>query len=117
MNARARVIKPHQSEFPVPLELVKGDQIEGEIKKTEWEGWVWCKNPAGITGWAPLIYLQAIREKKGWFLVLQNYNAREITAQKGEILKLSEEEAGEWVWAETQKGRTGWIPLENIEKL
>ena len=113
---KARVIKPHKAEFPVPLEIVKGEQIEGEIKKTEWEGWVWCKSSSGISGWVPLIYLQAIREKEGWFLVLKNYNARELDAQKDEILELSEEEAGEWVWAISESGRSGWIPLENVKK-
>jgi hypothetical protein len=114
---KSRVIKSHQAEFPVPLELVKGEQIEGEIKKTEWEGWVWCHSSAGIKGWVPIDYLQAIPEKEGWFLVLQNYNARELTAQKGEILEVSEEEAGEWVWTTSKSGQSGWIPLENIEKL
>ena len=113
---KARVVKPHQAEFPVPLELVKGEQIEGEIKKTEWEGWVWSQSSSGIKGWVPIDYLQAIQEKEGWFLVLQNYNARELTAQKDEILELSGEEAGEWAWALAESGQSGWIPLENLER-
>ena len=112
---KAQVIKQHESEFPVPIELVKGDQIEGTLKKTEWEGWVWCTSSTGVKGWVPLIYLQALREKEGWFLVIQNYNARELTVQKGEILELSEEEAGEWVWATTESGQSGWIPLKNLK--
>ena len=116
MERKARVIKPHQSEFPVPIELEKGDQIEGKVKKTTWEGWAWCQSSAGVKGWVPTEYLQVIQDKEGWFLVVQNYNARELSAQKDEILELSDQEAGEWVWATTEDGQSGWIPLENIEK-
>ena len=116
MNARARVIKPHKSEFPVPIKLVKGEQIEGKVKKTTWDGWIWCKSPTGVNGWVPQNYLQASQKKKGWFIVLKNYNARELSAQENEILHLSEE-VSEWVWATTKDGQSGWIPLENIERI
>ena len=114
---KARAIKTHQSEFPVPIELVKGEQVEGQIKKTTWEGWVWSTSSTGVKGWVPLIYLEPLQEKEGWFQVLRNYNAQELTAQIDEILELSDEEVGGWVWATTVDSHAGWIPLENIEKL
>ena len=108
-----KVIKGHKSEFNVPLMAKKGEIIEGQERETEWEGWLWACNNAGIQGWVPKVCLESISES-GKFQFLCDYNARELTIDKGQEVIVLDEESG-WAWARTTLGEEGWIPLEKLQ--
>jgi hypothetical protein len=110
-----KVTKDHKSEFQVSLVAKKGDVVEGLERETEWEGWLWCRDNAGIHGWVPKTYLDSASES-GQFQFLQDYNARELTIDAGQEVIVLDEESG-WAWVRTTLGEEGWIPSENLQDL
>jgi hypothetical protein len=110
---KAIVVNPHQSEFLIPLILKKGDFILGHDKENPWKDWLWCRSDTEIYGWVPKSYLKESQDKTGYFKVLQDYNATELTVQTGEQLTISFEENG-WAWVRNESGDEGWVPLENL---
>ena len=46
--------------------------------------------------------------------MLQDYNSTELNITIGEELIIEKEEA-EWFWVINQKGKEGWVPIENVE--
>lgn len=109
------MIKSHESEFRVPLIASKGEVVDGQERKTEWEGWLWCRTSSGVQGWVPKPYLEPTSES-GQFQFLRDYNARELTIDEGQEVIVMEE-ASEWAWVRTTLGEEGWIPLENLQDL
>ncbi|MHA1908041.1 MAG: hypothetical protein ACW98Y_12150 [Candidatus Thorarchaeota archaeon] len=110
-----RVIKKHTSEFSVPLVMAKDDIIDGEKRKTEWDGWIWCKNIAGVFGWVPEPFLEKLPEERKYG-ALRDYNAFEVSVDIGQELMILEE-ASSWAWVRTPEGEEGWVPLENLENV
>ncbi len=90
--------------------------MQGEVKSTEWEGWLYCSNPANINGWVPLSYLSEDEEKEGYFVMLRDYDATELTVEEGRIVSIAET-AASWAWVTCEDGGTGWVPLENLQYL
>ena len=107
-----RVITPYQSSFPDPLQLPAGLRVAVTDKKTHYEGWLWCTDPAGKSGWVPQSYLA---RRGGSAVLLRDYDATELTVQFGEELLVSEEESG-WYWCRAADGRRGWVPAEHVER-
>jgi hypothetical protein len=114
MERKVKVIKSHHSEVVIPFQAVKGDIVKGKEKPTQWEGWLYCKNKAGIDGWVPKAFLTSIEESSEQYEFIRDYNAHEITAVAGEVVKIKEIES-QWAWIENEKGILGWIPLENLD--
>ncbi len=110
-----KVTKNHKSELHIPLIAKKGEIVEGQVRETEWEGWLWCRNSSGVHGWVPKTYLESMSES-GQFQFLNDYTARELTVSKGQEVIALNEESG-WVWVRTTLGEEGWIPLENLQDL
>ena len=44
----------------------------------------------------------------------RDYSARELTVRSGMIVSGSLIESG-WLWATTEEGTTGWVPLNVLE--
>jgi SH3-like domain-containing protein len=110
-----KVVKNHKSEFHVSLIAKKGEIIEEEEKETEWKGWLWCRNISGVHGWVPKTYLESTSES-GQYQFLKDYNARELTVDKGQEVIVMDEESG-WAWVRTPLGDEGWIPMDNLQDL
>ena len=110
-----KVTKNHKSEFPVPLIAKKGEIVEDQERKTEGEGWLWCRNSSGVHAWVPKAYLESTSES-GHFQFLQDYNARELTVDEGQEVIVLIEESG-WAWVRTPLRDEGWIPLEKLQDL
>ena len=108
---RCRVIKNYTSAFPEPLILEKGEKLRIENKKSEWAGWSWCITEKGDKGWIPENYLKICNNNAE---LLEDYNATELSAVKGQIFQVEKEECG-WVWVTSENGEYGWIPQDNIE--
>ena len=110
-----KVVKNHKGEFHVPLIAKKGEIVEGQERKTEWEGWLWCQNSSGVNGWVPKTYLESTTESEQ-FQFLKDYNSRELTVDEGQEVIVLDEESG-WAWVRTPLGDEGWIPLESLQDL
>ena len=108
---RCRVIKKHESSFPDPLILKEGEKVQIEHKKTEWSGWIWSISNSGNKGWVPESYLKIAENTAE---LVENYNATELNAEKGQLFQILKE-VSDWVWVTSNKGKSGWIPKENVE--
>ena len=109
-----RVIEDYQAPYPDPIQTNAGDEVSVDMnKETDIDGWVWCTNHAGKSGWVPKTYIE-INGNQG--KMLQHYNAIELTIQAGDILKVYKEESG-FYWVSNQAGQQGWIPCTNVETM
>ncbi len=106
-----KVIIEYTSPYTDPLKIQKGERLQVGNKESEWSGWVWCMNKDGKERWVPKNYVE-IHGNSG--IMLQDYEARELTVSIGEELKIEKEESG-WIWVSNKEGRKGWVPLENIK--
>ncbi|MFX0075174.1 MAG: SH3 domain-containing protein [Candidatus Hermodarchaeota archaeon] len=114
MERKAKVIKSHHSDVSIPFKAEKGEIVSCKEKLTQWEGWFYCKKKAGIEGWVPKAFLTPIKNSSEQYKFIRDYNAYEITATEGEVVKIKEIESG-WAWIENINGEFGWIPLENLD--
>ena len=110
-----RVIKNHKTEFHVPLVAVKGELVQGEERETEYKGWLWCQNSAGINAWVPETYLEKTSDS-GQYQFLKDYNSRELNVNEGQEVIVLDEDSG-WVWVRTTLGEEGWIPSGNVQDM
>jgi len=111
---QVRVIKEYQAPYPDPIQARAGEEVTvDENKKTDIEGWVWCTNQAGKSGWAPKAYLE-LHGNAGTLLC--DYSAIELTIRAGEILSVEKTESS-FYWVTNQAGRQGWVPAANVEPL
>ena len=114
MKNKAKVIKSHHSDVLIPFQAEKGEIVDGKEKSTQWEGWLYCKNNVGIYGWVPKAYVTPVKGSSEEFQFIRAYNSFEISASKGEYVKIREIESG-WAKIENDRGKIGWIPLENLD--
>jgi uncharacterized protein YgiM (DUF1202 family) len=106
-----RVIKTYQTSFPDPLILKAGDKLDLSDRQSDWPGWIWCTTLVGKSGWVPTAYVEPMGQLG---LARRDYDATELSAKTGEELTVSHEESG-WLWCTNRQGRSGWIPVENVE--
>lgn len=116
MNKVYWVRSDYQAQYPDPIHMQAGDEIEVSDKQDLWDKrpewvWVWCTNRQGKSGWVP----------KGYFAqhgttgtALRDYAATELTVHAGEEVAVEQEESG-WAWCTNSQGQSGWVPLTYIE--
>lgn len=111
-NSTARVILDYQAPFPDPISARAGDKtVIDDSKKTDCQGWIWCTDQLGKSGWVPETYI----DRQGNFAyLLCDYDAIELTVRIGEILTCHKEVSG-FVWVTNQAGQNGWVPSTHIE--
>ena len=110
MKARYRVIEPYETPFPDPLEASAGTQFEFERRESEWQGWLWCTDPAGQSGWVPEKWLTL---DKGKCTLKRDYAARELSVEAGELVTVDFVES-DWAFGCTESGAKGWVPLNHL---
>jgi len=110
---KGRVMGDYKSAFPDPLIIRAGEKLRIGGKKSSWPGWIWCTNGKKHSGWVPERYVERQGETG---LALYDYNATELSVSAGEELVLRKEESG-WIWCTNQRGESGWVPAEHVEKL
>jgi uncharacterized protein YgiM (DUF1202 family) len=121
MNAKTKnqcqptccVVVEYQSAYPDPLVVKAGEELTIGEKKSGWSGWIWCTNRNGKSGWVPEKY---VTRKGDTGTVLHDYASTELSVSVGETLIMGQEESG-WIWCTNQKGQSGWVPADNVEKL
>ena len=115
-SQKYRVKKDYQSPYPDPILFRKGEQVTvgREFKNDpDWQNWRWCEGKKNNAAWVPIQYL-TIEPESGIFN--RDYNARELTVHKDEIVKVNEVLNG-FGMAKNSDGSTGWVPLRNLEIL
>jgi hypothetical protein len=113
-SQKYRVILDYQPPYPDPIVFRKGEQVTvGREYKDDpdWQNWRWCRGKSNNNAWVPTQYL-TIDGKSGIFK--RDYNARELTIQKGEKLEIYQVING-FGMAEKSDGNQGWVPLRNLE--
>jgi uncharacterized protein YgiM (DUF1202 family) len=113
MNVNCKVIKAYKSAFPEPLIIRSGDELKIGKRDDKWDGWVWCTNNNGQSRWIPENYLR-IRGDSA--ICICNYDATELTVDVGDELTILKQESG-WAWCQKKDEKTGWLPLENVERI
>ncbi len=105
-----RVIKSHRSDFPTPIKFKAGDRLASCVeRKTEWEGWRFCRTIDDIEGWVPREYLSV---NDSIWRAACDYDATELAVDIGQELVILKETAG-WFWCRAGE-RLGWVPVENV---
>ena len=108
-----RVIAKYQSPYSDPVIFSAGEELTIGEKESEWSGWLWCTNRGGKSRWVTETYI----ERKGDTGVMRcDYEATELSVNVGEELVLGKEES-DWIWCTNQAGKSGWAPMDNVEKL
>jgi len=108
-----RAISEYQSAYPDPLIISAGEELMIGEKESGWSGWVWCTNQGGESRWVPEKYV----ERKGdTGIARYDYEATELSVSVGEELVMGKGESG-WIWCTNQKGQSGWVPADDVEKL
>ena len=108
---KCRVIEKYESPYTDPLLITKGEILSIGEKESEWSGWIWCTNKDGESRWVPESYLEI---HGNTCKAKQDYNATELNVKTGEVLIIKEEEA-EWFWVINQEGKSGWVPIKNVQ--
>lgn len=111
----ARVIKAHAPDSSISLIMKEGDILQGERRKTDWDGWLWCTSDSGVSAWVPEVFLTKMSEGN-LYQATCDYDSREMAINVGQQVKIMHT-AAEWAWVRTGEGDEGWIPLENLDYL
>ena len=110
---KCRVISAYEVAYPDPLIIKVGEELTVGANDTQWPGFVWCTNKAGQGGWVPESYFERMGNIG---IVRYDYEATELAASVNEELIMGTEASG-WIWCTNQRGQSGWIPADNVEKL
>lgn len=110
MEKTYRVTKPFVTSFPDPLVARAGTRLRFERKESEWEGWLWCWDPSGRSGWVPESWLSL---DDGTCVLQRDYTAHELSVTEGELVTGMFPESG-WVFGVKANGEQGWVPLSHL---
>ena len=110
--ASARVTAAHEPPPGEPIEFHAGDPLRMEEESAEYPSWWRATAANGRAGWVPESHVR-IRGVHGSALL--DYTARELRAAAGETVGVVQELFG-WAWCQAADGRTGWLPLEKLER-
>lgn len=109
------VTKPHRSKYPNPIRLNKGDPLvigEKDQGPEGWDGWFFCTTPGQAGGWVPQQVIERLADGTG--RALEDYTARELDVDIGDIL-IGTRILNGWVWCEhASREEAGWVPLRNL---
>jgi uncharacterized protein YgiM (DUF1202 family) len=93
------------------LKFKEGEVVVIGDKDTEWSGWIWCTKDSGKSRWVPENFLEFQGKNAK---LRKDYNAKELAVKVGEEFIIEEEEA-EWFWVQNESGKSGWVPIKNVE--
>ncbi|NEZ58136.1 SH3 domain-containing protein [Adonisia turfae] len=115
---RYLVTQDHTSEYPEPITFTKGAPLTvGERYEGSegWKDWFFCSTPGQESGWVPAQIIEIINGNTA--RARENYTARELSVQKGDLL-LGSRALNGWVWCENPaSSESGWVPLSNLQEV
>lgn len=108
----------HRSEYPKPINLIKGSPLyigEKYAGSEDWDNWYLCSTPGQEAGWVPGQLIEWTSHTTG--KAKEAYSAKELDVNPGEIIWGSIVLNG-WIWCVRQsQTEEGWVPLKNIRKI
>lgn len=109
------VIELHRSNYPNPITIRKGTKLKlgNKYSGTEnWDNWRYCYTlDNGAEGWVPE---QLLIVENEYGVILEDYTAKELNVEKGEIIKGMRELNG-WLWCIKIIDRDeGWLPKDKL---
>lgn len=114
---RYTAVARHRSEYPQPITFVKGTQLTiGEKYEgpEAWDHWYLCRAAGQQEGWVPGQIIERLGAGHGQ--ALEDYTARELDVDEGDVL-ISSRTLNGWAWCERPSdARSGWVPLESLEE-
>jgi SH3-like domain-containing protein len=106
MASRVSIIRPYAAQYPQPIAFAAGDRVSVHHADTEYIGWHWCRNAAGVEGWVHESYLSGTQ---GDATAVRSYSAEELTVVEGDQGTVLDQLGG-WLYLELDDARKGWVP-------
>jgi hypothetical protein len=115
---RYQVVEEHKPNNSNPIKVRKGETIKLGRKSNEedgWTNWVYCYSlESNSEGWTPSQIIQAENE---YGIILNDYSAKELGVNKGDIIE-GELELNGWLWCSSLNNyEAGWLPKEKLLSL
>ncbi|ASG09184.1 MULTISPECIES: SH3 domain-containing protein [Vibrio] len=108
------VVEEHTSEYPNPIYLKQGDEVQLGEMDDEFPNWIFVATDSGVQGWTPAQYIEPISgTKKG--ILLHDYDAVELNTQFGEKLTVLFE-LNSWYRVSRSTGEVGWVPVKTVKR-
>jgi hypothetical protein len=109
------VIEEHRSNYPNPITIRKDTKLKlgNKYSGTEnWDNWRYCYTlDNGAEGWVPE---QLLIVENEYGVILEDYTAKELNVEKGEIVKGMGELNG-WLWCiKIIDEDEGWLPKDKL---
>lgn len=108
---QARLRRDYRKKHHDPVRFQAGETVRVGERDTEWPEFLWATDGSGRSGWVHERFLAATT---GEATALQDYDARELDAEAGDVVRLIEE-AGGWWWCENAIGEQGWLPERDLD--
>jgi len=89
---KIKVITRHESNYPNPINLKKGEWVETGKEDDQYPGWIWTTTQNGDSGWVPK---QILSRKQNQALILENYCAKELPELREEDFVEVKSDAGD----------------------
>jgi hypothetical protein len=90
-----------------PIAFKAGERVVLGIRDTDWPEFIQATDARGRSGWVH-------QDRLDGDLAVRDYDARELEANAGDVVRLIEL-AGGWWWAENEIGELGWLPERDLE--
>lgn len=109
MDPKITIRESYTSAFSNPIRICSGETVtvaEEYHGDPGWKNWIWCTHQqTGKQGWVPKQYLEINGNQAR---VLADFNARELTVNRGDrVYKIIT--INGWAWVERDQ-EYGWIP-------
>lgn len=113
-----QVVEEHKSNNSNPIKIKRGETVKlgrESVEEDGWSNWIYCYSlDSNTLGWTPV---QIIQIENEYGIVLNDYSAKELDVNKGDIVD-SEFELNGWLWCgRLNDSESGWLPKENILEL
>lgn len=107
------VTESHKATYSVVIDGRAGEMVTVGPEDVDFPGWLWCTDHTGTSSWVPKAFLEVEGEHGK---LLRDYNAMELSVEAGARLTVIEEESS-WFLCESEDGKRGWVPGENVRPL
>lgn len=107
----ARVCKTYVAQYPDPIAMTPGDDLQLGKRDPEYPGWVWATSTrTSKSGWVPEDYVEFAGDQGS---ARRAFTAREVSVEVDERVTVVEELLG-WAWVKTADDREGWVPMSHL---
>jgi uncharacterized protein YgiM (DUF1202 family) len=114
-GSKVVVVTAYVSAYPEPVRVHRGDRLQIDLRRNEYEGWVWATTEDDNSGWMPQSYLETVSGSET-AVATRDYDATELTVKPGDELDVLESESN-WLLVRSADGRVGWVPENHTKAL